>query len=256
MKIAAIVIDDDIDSRDILCSYIKENCPEIAIAGEAATVKETLALLATVKPDLLFLDIELPDGTAFDLLENISEKDFEVIFITAFDQYAVRAFKMAAIDYLLKPIANTVLEDAVIRVVSRIQEKHFSRHWEAFLHNSGQNNNTKKRLAITTSDGFLFVGLDEIVRLESHSNYTHFYFTNKSKLVSSRTLGYYEDILPKENFMRVHHAYIVNSGHIEKYIRSGGGGILVMCDGVQLPVSQRKKKDTLDYLLKLRGFEK
>jgi two-component system LytT family response regulator len=245
MKITAIVIDDDIDSRDILCSYLKANYPEITIAGEAGTISEAFVMVSKATPDLLLLDIELPDGTGFDLLERLPGMDFEVIFITAHNTYAMQAFKQAAIDYLLKPISYDELDQAIHKLENRVEEKYFLRHWKTLIHNSKQKNQYDQRLAIATAEGFLFIELKEIVRLESHSNYTHFYFRNKTKLVSSHTLGYYEELLPADKFCRIHHSHVVNTDCVEKYIKGGVGGSVVMSDGMELTVSQRKKDDVM-----------
>lgn len=245
MKITAVIIDDDADSRLVLRSYINATYPDILIAGETGTVEQSIDIIQKVKPDLLLLDISLPDGTGFDLLERLPGMDFEVIFITAHNKYAIQAFRLAAIDYLLKPVAYEEFDLAISKLENRIEEKYFLRHWKTLIHNSKQKNQYDQRLAIATAEGFLFIELKEIIRLESHSNYTHFYFRNKTKLVSSRTLGYYEELLPADKFCRIHHSHIVNIDCVEKYIKGGVGGAVVMSDGMELAVSQRKKDDVM-----------
>ena len=250
MKIAALIIDDDADSRFILGSYIRNHFPNILVAGEGATLQESVGLVQQTKPDLLLLDISLPDGTGFDLLKQVTDKSFEVIFITAHDQYAIEAFKCSAIDYLLKPVAYPDLQNALQKVAQRIQEKHFTRHWTTLAHNLGQRNPYQKKLAIASSDGYFFVEISDIVRLESHSNYTHFYFREAKKLVASHTLGYYEALLPADKFCRIHHSHLVNVDFIERYTREGAGGTVIMKDGSSLQVSQRKKENFLEQLVK------
>ena len=248
MKMTVVLIDDDADSRLILRSYIGEHHSEIVIVGEADAIASGVELVNKVKPDLLLLDISLPDGTAFELLKEFPEKNFEVIFITGFNTFAIQAFKLAAIDYLLKPVSFADIDDALKKAESRMEEKYFASHWKTLLHNSVQQSRYEKKLAIASAEGFMFVVIKEIVRLESHSNYTYFYFTNGKKLVSSRTLGYYEELLPAERFCRVHHSHLVNTDYIEKYIKSGAGGTVVMQDGMELTVSQRKKEEVLRHL--------
>ncbi len=250
MKISTLIIDDDIDSRLVLNTYIGKNCPELIVSGEAESVAESMQLINKKQPDLLILDISLPDGTAFDLLRQLPEPKFEVIFITAYDKYAIEAFKFSAIDYLLKPISYSELKEALRKVGDRIEEKYFKTHWLTLTHNLQYKNAYEKRLAIATGEGFIFTDIRSIVRLESHSNYTHFYFADRKKLVSSYTLGYYEELLPEENFCRIHNSHVVNIEHIDRYIKGGVGGTIVMRDGMELSVSQRKKEEVLKHLVK------
>jgi two-component system, LytTR family, response regulator len=245
MRITTLIIDDDADSRLILSNYIHKNCPELIVCGEAETVAVAVSLIKKEPPDLLMLDISLPDGTAFDLLRKLPENKSEVIFITAYDRYAIEAFKFSAIDYLLKPISFTELKEALRKVGDRVAEKYFKTHWITLTHNLQSKNPYEKRLAIATSEGFIFTDIKEIIRLESHSNYTHFYFASGKKLVSSHTLGYYEDILPVANFCRIHNSHLINIEFIDRYIKGGVGGTIVMKDGMELGVSQRKKGDIM-----------
>lgn len=250
MKISTLIIDDDIDSRLVLSDYILKNCPGLIVSGEAASVAASIQLVNKEKPDLLILDISLPDGTAFDLLRQLPEQKFEVIFITAYDKYAIEAFKFSAIDYLLKPISYTELKEALRKVDDRIAEKYFKTHWMTLTHNLQFKSPYEKRLAIATSEGFIFTDIRDIIRLESHSNYTHFYFAAGKKLVSSHTLGYYEDLLPEENFCRIHNSHLVNIEFIDRYVKGGVGGTVVMKDGTELSVSQRKKEEFLNHLVR------
>jgi len=253
MKISALIIDDDADSRFIVDNYIRNNCKEIIVTGQGASVKEGINLVKKHKPDLLLLDISMPDGTGFDLLRQIPESEFEVIFITGHDEFAIEAFKFSAIDYLLKPFAFQDLDDALRKVGDRLTEKYFIRHWGTLAHNLQQAKPYEKRLAIATAEGFIFTDIREVVRLESHSNYTHFYFTNGKKLVSSHTLGYYEELLPADNFCRIHNSHLVNIDFIDRYVKGGVGGTIVMKDGMELGVSQRKKEEFLKQLIKKGG---
>jgi two-component system, LytTR family, response regulator len=249
MKIYTVIIDDDADSRLVLDNYIKKNCFSISVVGEAATMQAAIALIEKSKPNLLLLDINLPDGTGFDLLKQIKHTGFEVIFITAYDSYAIEAFKISAIDYLLKPIDYSVLGAALRKVENRIEEKGFKNHWESLLHNMQYKTNHEKKLAITTTNGYFFIPIKDIVRLESQSNYTHFYLDNGKKLLSSHHLGYYEELLHEDKFCRIHNSHLVNIDFIEGYNRSGVGGTVIMKGGMELNVSQRKKEDFLSHLI-------
>ncbi|HMK03426.1 MAG TPA: LytTR family DNA-binding domain-containing protein [Ferruginibacter sp.] len=249
MKITTLIIDDDVDSRLILSSYIRDNCPDILVVGEAETVEAGIMLTKKERPDLLLLDISLPDGTGFDLLKQLPEKQFEVIFITAFDKFAIEAFRCSAIDYLLKPVAFADLKEALQRLKNRMEEKYFNTHWMTLAHNIQHRNTYEKRLAIATANGYIFIDINEIVRLESHSNYTHFYFKDGKKMISSHTLGYYEDLLPEEKFCRIHNSHLVNIDFIDRYTKGGVGGTIVMKDGMELGVSQRKKEIVVRQLI-------
>lgn len=250
MKIVTLIIDDDIDNREILCTYLKENCPQITVAGEAANLKQAAVLISKIKPDLLLLDIELPDGNGFDLLAGLAEREFEVIFITAFDKFAIEAFKFSAIDYLLKPIAYPGLEEALQKVSDRIEEKYFKMHWVTLTHNLLYKNPYEKRLAVTTGNGYVFIDLKDIIRLEANSNYTHFHLKDKKKMIASQTLGYYEGLLPGEDFCRIHNSHIVNIHFIDRYTKEGIGGTVIMQDGMELSVSQRRKDFFVGQLIK------
>jgi two-component system, LytTR family, response regulator len=249
MRINAVIVDDDQDSRLITGTFVRKYFPDVHIAGEGASVQEGLNLLQQLKPDLLLLDIEMPDGTGFDLLRNTEDKNFEVIFITAFDAYAIDAFKFSAIDYLLKPLSLTDLKDSMLKVKERIQSKLFERHWINLSYNLDHKNNYDRKLAIATISGFVFVDVKDIVRCESQSNYTQFHFENGKKMTSSRNLGYYEEILPVEKFCRIHHSHLINIDFLNQYIKGGSGGTVIMKDGAELDVSQRKKEDFLQKVI-------
>lgn len=242
MKISTLIIDDDADSRLIIRNYIEEYCPGVIITGEGAGVTESLRLIQKLSPDLLLLDISLPDGTAFDLLRQLPEKKFEIIFITAFDKFAIEAFRYSAIDYLLKPIAYKDLGEALKKTEQRMEEKYFAKHWMTLAHNLQYSSSQDKKLAIATGNGYVFTDIKEIMRLESQSNYTHFHLTGGKKLLSSHTLGHYEGLLPGDIFFRIHNSHIVNIDFIDRYSKEGIGGVLIMKDGTHLGVSQRKKE--------------
>jgi two-component system, LytTR family, response regulator len=249
MTINALLVEDDADSRLIAITYITKYFPEVKITGEALSVKEGLELIEIHKPDLVFLDIELPDGTGFDLLRSVGEKSFEVIFITAFNSYAIEAFRYSAVDYLLKPLSISDLKDALQKVKEKIQGKIFSQHWINLAYNLEHKNSYERRLAIATINGFVFVDVKDIIRCESNSNYTQFHFVSGKKMTSSRNLGYYEELLPEDKFCRIHHSHLINIDFLDQYIKGGSGGTVIMKDGTELDVSQRKKEDFLQKVI-------
>ncbi|HEX2627600.1 MAG TPA: LytTR family DNA-binding domain-containing protein, partial [Chitinophagaceae bacterium] len=233
----------------ITATFIKKNFPDLFIVGEAGSVAEGLTKIGEQRPDLVLLDIEMPDGTGFDLLRRVEEKNFEVIFITAFNAYAIDAFRFSAIDYLLKPVSLVDLKEALLKVKEKIQGRLFEKQWASLSYNLEHKNNYDRRLAITTSSGFVFADVKDIVRCESSSNYTQFYFANDKKMLSSRNLGYYEELLPPEKFCRIHHSHLINIDFLDRYIKGGSGGSVIMKDGTELDVSQRKKEQFLQKVL-------
>lgn len=254
MKIAAVVIDADINCRDQVRRYLRENCEQVVLAGEAATVKDAVELVKSVKPDMLLLDVEFPDGTAFELLARLDAEIPEIIFIATVEKYATEAFRAAASDYLLKPLAGPALANAIKRIINRINEKYFRQYLHTYLDRMQKKNYRDKRLAVSTMDGFLFVHLSEIIRLEAHANYTYLFLDKKRRIVSSKTLGYYEEILPAEFFCRIHHSHLVNMSFVEKYVRSRNGGMLILNDNTVLVVSQRKRNDVMEKFTRLGEF--
>lgn len=253
MKVSGIIVDDDADSRMILRSFLEAHHPGMVIKGEAATVADGIRLVASEQPQFVLLDISLPDGTGFDLLQQLPQKNFEVIFITAHDQYAIRAFKYAALDYLLKPVSFTELESALQRVQGKISEKYFSRHWNTLSHNLDVQQAVDKRLAIASGNKYFFIAIADIAYLESQSNYTYFHLADGKKLLSSYTLGYYEELLPEEQFIRIHHSCMVHTRFVDCYVREGAGGTVIMKDGKKLNVSQRKKEEVINRLIRKAG---
>lgn len=242
MKIITLLIDDDADSRLITRSFLQKQCPEIYIAAEAASVTDGVQLIKQCQPDLLLLDIELPDGSGFDVLNQVPEKNFEVIFITAYHSYAVEAFKFAAVDYLLKPVSVNDLTESVKRAAVNIRKKIFENQWPALSHNLQFSSNYDRKLAVATGTGYVFVNVKDIVRCQSSSNYTEFHLTGGKKILSSRNLGFFEELLPPEKFCRIHHSHLVNIDFVENYCKGSNGGSLQMTDGSELDVSQRKKE--------------
>jgi two-component system LytT family response regulator len=240
----AMLIDDEPNATEALTNMLRMTCPDVEVIATANDAQHGLEQLRTITPDLLFLDIQMPHMTGFELLEKLGKFNFSVIFSTAYDQYALQAFKVSAVDYLLKPIDLDELEAAVAKVRERMHastqpdlsalERLFQQVQKA----------EPQRIALPIGEGLQFIQVADIVRLESDSNYTTFYMVNREKLLISRTMGHFEAILPKQNFFRVHHSHLINLDQISRYLKTDGGYV-EMTDGSKVEISRRKKDDFL-----------
>ncbi len=240
--IKAVLIDDIPAAIKMLESDLQTHCPEIEVIGKAASVVSAAKLLRELKPDVVFLDIELEDGNAFDLLQILPEISFKIIFVTASDKYAIRAFRFSAIDYLLKPIDIDELKDAVQKIKNSDSKEKIDvllDHWS--------NKNASDRIALHSNDEIKIVNLLDIVRCESDNNYTNFYFVNKGRFLVTRTLKSYDQLLSESGFIRVHQSHLVNIKHIKSYVKTDGG-YLLMSDQSRVPVAVRKKAEVMDLL--------
>jgi len=243
----AVIIDDEKKSRQLLSNYLKRYCPEVELIGEGDNVKSGIKIIEELNPELVFLDVEMPDGTGFDLLKNYKgNKDrFCVIFVTAFSQYAIKAFQFSAIDYLTKPVDPSYLTQAVEKAAKELDQDDFSKKLETLI----SNNNGFEKIVLPTSDGIQLVRIEDIVRCESDGNYTTFYFKNNTSILISRTLKEYTNLLTESGFYRIHHSHLINMNYIDKYINRDGGYI-IMEDGSEVQISRRKKEDFLAVLYK------
>jgi len=242
--IRTIVIDDEPDGRSTLRNFLTKYCTDIELVGEAASVAEAVEQIRLNKPQLIFLDINMPDEDGFALFNHITSPNFHVIFVTAYDQYAVKAFKHNAINYILKPVNIDDLIDAVEKVKKMIETKLMAQQLDTLLRSVHKTHGVVNKIPLPVLDGFIYVNVDDIVRCEAEANYTCFYFTNRPKLVVSRTLGNYEKSLKDHGFMRIHHHHLINLSHVVQYLR-GRGGIVIMSDKKHIDVSQRKRDDFL-----------
>jgi two-component system LytT family response regulator len=248
--IKAIVVDDEKGARESLSKMIERNCADIEIVAKADSMLSAYEAINTHNPDLVFLDIEMPNGNAFDLLEKFKEINFDIIFTTAYDHYAIKAIKFSAIDYILKPIDVEELMLAVNRFESKTDKKDgLDKKFKMLLSNMKPENKLK-RVAVPDGDGLIFIELADIIRCESDSNYTYFILTSGKKIVAARTMGEYEQMFIDDNFYRVHRSHLINLNHVKKYIR-GEGGYVVMDDNTQVEVSRRNKNDFLERLAHL-----
>lgn len=234
-----LIVDDDANSRAILQSMIEKGHPELGPIFLAKNLREADELVRKEKPELVFLDVELPDGTGFDLLERVCVNDFKLVFTTAFEHYAVRAFKFNAIDYLLKPFSPDELADAIRKALAKTP---VSSGTQSLLNLIDFVRGSAKKLALPMLSGFEYVEVKDIIRCEAEGNYTRVYMRDKQMHLISRTLKNYEQLLVPEGFMRVHAAHLINLKEVKSY-RKGEGGYIVMCDGSTVEVSRNKKNE-------------
>ncbi|MFT3907916.1 MAG: LytTR family DNA-binding domain-containing protein [Ferruginibacter sp.] len=239
-----VIVDDEPKNLRILQKLLSEFCPQIQVIGEAGDVKKAFQVIKELKPDLVILDIEMPYGNAFDLLDSLMPIDFEVIFITAFDNYSLKAFKYSALDYLLKPVDISDLQAATNKAIQRIAGKNINQQVALLLSNFKNTQNNLQKIAIPTMDGFVFMNVEDIIRCESNAAYTYIYTVRNEKIVASKNIKEYEELLPSSIFCRIHNSHLVNLNRIKKYSK-GRGGTVIMEDGVILEVASRRRDDFL-----------
>lgn len=239
--IRALVIDDEEDSRSTMRALLTNYCENVIVVAEASSVKEGVAQIKVLKPDLVFLDIEMPFENGFQLFKYFDKIDFQVIFSTAYDEYAVKAFRFSALDYLLKPINLEELREALLRVkVGELNESYNKIRLQNLEYNL---DNSFKKIALPLTDSLLFVDIEEIIYLEADNNYTIFYTTNGKHLIS-KTLREYENILDTSGFFRISRSSLVNMKYIKRYIKHKNPTI-ELTNGVQLKISTSRKNEFL-----------
>lgn len=245
--IEAVIVDDEKHAVESLRLMLEKYVPQVQLVSSFNDPREALTHLKSNPPKLLFLDIEMPFLSGFDLLQALGDVHFEIIFTTAYDDFAIRAFKVSAIDYLLKPIEREELVRAVEKFQKRQPGSGFKDRFDIFLEGYLQDKEPQriKQVSLPTKDGFSFVSQKEIIRCESDSNYTTVYLTDGKKIVVSKTLKEIESQLDKSAFLRVHHSHVVNLNHIKSY-QKGNGGLIVMNNGDNVSVSRSRKQDFLD----------
>jgi two-component system LytT family response regulator len=247
--IKTVLVDDEEDSIKILQRLLGAYCTDVSIVGTADGVETGLQIIQATKPDLVILDIEMTHGNAFDLLNQLQPIEFQVIFVTAFDNYAIRAFKYSAVDYLLKPVDIDELTAAVEKVTQKTQGKSFIDQMETLLYNVETFQLTQQKMAVPTLTGLVFIPIKDIMRFEAKGSYTSIYLTNREEIVATRNIKEYEDLLPDAIFCRVHNSHIINLHKIQKY-HKGRGGYIVMEDGSNIEVASRRREEFLRRLLK------
>lgn len=239
----AIIVDDEEKSRITLRNFLTRYCPDISLADEADGVDSGLKSIRRHQPDVVFLDVEMNDGTGFDLLNLLKPVTFKVIFITAFDSYALKAFNFSAVDYLLKPIDPARLVEAVNKLNSASPNDLLHKKLEALL----ENKVSIEKIALPEIDGLVMVKIKEIIRCESESNYTRFYLKSGKTHLSTKTLKEYDEMFSGLNFCRIHKSHLININFVSRYIK-GEGGAVIMEDSTELEVARRRKDDLLQML--------
>jgi two-component system LytT family response regulator len=240
----AILVDDEESNVSSLKEKLGRHCIDINIVALCYNAADAIKAINFLEPDVVFLDIEMPVMNGFLLLQNVTFRNFELIFTTAYDHYAIKAIRFSALDYLVKPIEIEELKIAVEKVKEKRLNLNSAHQLEILLENLHGKKNSFQKIAIPTTDGLQFIKINEILYLEANTNYTHVILTDSKKYVVCQTLKTFEDILPIDTFIRIHNSYIINKNFAEKYIR-GEGGQVVLSNGVTLDVSKRKKADFL-----------
>jgi two-component system LytT family response regulator len=238
--IKALIVDDEQASIDLLKWLVNEYCPDITTVQWARSVQDAVPLIRSFQPDIVFLDIQMPHQSGFDLLTNIDNWNFEVIFTTAYNEFAIQAIRFSALDYLLKPIDESELKKAIERYkVKRIYAPAGQILFRNFIQNISQGSREKFKLALADASEIKYVQIDEIIRLQAESNYTHIFLTGNKVFISAKTLKEYDEMLQGHRFLRVHKSHLVNPMHIQAYDRQG---ILQMSDDSKVEVARRKKE--------------
>ncbi len=239
----AVVIDDEKDSRAILANYLQKYCPEVTLCGFGESVATGLEAIQKHDPDIVFLDIEMPYGNGFDLLEKIEHIHFETVFVTAFDHYAIRALNQSAAYYLLKPIDIDELQQAVEKIKAERMGGTQAPRAQVLAHNTRAG--ASQKIMLPTLEGFEVVTIEHILYCEAVDNFTRFHFETEPPLLICRTLKYFEDVLADHGFLRIHRSHVINPRFVVRYTK-GKGGYVTMKNNQELEVSPAKKQELLD----------
>ncbi|MEN8223881.1 MAG: LytTR family DNA-binding domain-containing protein [Bacteroidota bacterium] len=242
--IKTIIIDDEVKARETISNMLNTYCKDLEVIDTAGSVKEGLKVLKKNSPDLVFLDIKMGDGTGFDLLRKLDEVNFSLVFITAFEEFAIRAIKFSALDYILKPLDPDELIHAVEKARQAIEKENVSLRLEALYENLEMLNTKTKKIVLKTTSSVHIVNLSDIIRCESEKNYTHFFLSDREKVTVSKTLKEFNELLVNYSFYRVHQSHLVNLAHVKRYDKQEGG-YLVMDDNSSVPVSFRKREELM-----------
>jgi len=255
--IKAVIVEDEIKGLNNLRNLLVQHCGDVQIVGEARCVEEGVAILSdpAVEPDLAFLDINLPDGLVFKMLNSLRPIRFEIIFVTAYEQYAIKACEYSSIGYILKPIDPDLLKEAIARIRPRSGDaqqdaNQIDKRLDVFS-NAYQNPNAFTKMSISALDGIYFVNIRDIVRFEAEDNYTHIFLSNGERITASKTIKSYEDLLAPFNFYRVHKRHVINLNYMRKFVK-GDGGYLIMDDDIRIEVSRRRRPAFMEQMRRLQ----
>jgi len=248
-KLRTIIIDDEPPCVEALYLDLDRYCPEIEVVEQCIGSKQGLKAIKQHNPDLVFLDIEMPWMNGFELIEMIDDVNFDIVFTTAYDQFAVRAFKISAVDYLLKPIDKEDLIHSVQKILKK-QSKGFDEEHLKLLLQNVNNNNNDARIAFSTKEGLTFINVKDILYCEADGNYTTIFVKNRKSLLLSKPIKEVQNLLQDMNFCRIHNSYLINLAEINRYVR-GDGGYVIMSDDKNLSVSRTRKEDLLSKIQSL-----
>jgi len=246
--IRCVIVDDESKAREILVEMLKLYCNSVELVGQAQNVSKGYEVIKMLKPDLVLLDIKMPDGSGFDLLNKFNKIDFKVIFITAHEEYAIKAFRFSALDYILKPIDPTDLISAVEKASEANSVNNINEQFKTLKDNFyNETNSQEKRIVLKTTENIYIISIKDVIRCQSEKNYTYFYFKNRERIIVSKTLKDFDEILTDYGFMRIHRSNLINLSYIDRFEKSEGG-FLIMKDGSRVDVSHRKKEALLNYI--------
>jgi len=251
-KLKTVIIDDEPNAVDFIFSIIGEYCPGLEVVGKAYNVEEGVHKINETKPDLVFLDVEMPNGSGFDLLAQYPEKKFDVVFITAFNHYAIKAIKFSAVDYILKPININEFIEAVNKVIQKHSDTTLNSNENLKILIENLKTSAPSRLAIPTSDGMEYLNPKEIMRIEADRSYSWLYLTGNRKILVSKHLKEFQDLLSDRYFFRPHNSFLINLKFVHKFVRKEGGYI-EMQDGAQIPVSRNRKELFQIHMSRFKG---
>jgi len=246
----AVVVDDETKAREALIAMLGLYCPTVKIVGQAWNVQSAFDLITQTQPDVVFLDIQMPDGSGFDLLSKFQHVFFKFIIVTAYQEHAIRAFKFSAIDFILKPIDPTELDQAVEKLAETIKEHEQNLKLSAFASNIQDENKQSQKVLLKTNDSIEVVEFGSIIRCESQNNYTLFFFNDRPKLLVSKALKEFEELLTGSGFLRTHQSHLVNVNYISNYIKQPDTH-LILKDGTKIPVAVRKRETVGEVIRKI-----
>ena len=252
-KIKTILVDDEPRGLTSLQKLLEFNCPELEIVSACDNADEAIKKIQLLKPGIVFLDIAMPEKNGFDLLHELGEINFEIIFVTAHNDFMMQAFRFSAVDYLLKPVEDNLLIEAVKRAAKKFEEKTPGNNIDILLHNLHNRNEWQKmKICIPSLKGFRVVKLSEIIYCEASSNYTNFHFIDRSVICASKPIHEFETLLEDSGFVRIHKSFVINLEHVKEYLR-GEGGTVILSNGHEVEVSRRKKEV---FMNKMKEFYK
>ncbi len=245
----AIIIEDEMDAKQLLSRILSDYCPTVKLIGTASNLNKGEQLINELEPDLVFMDIQLGDQTGFQLMDRLEKKSFKLIITTAYEEFALKAFKYEAIDYILKPYSPKSIIAAIGRVTKAYHDSAVYRRLDSLLNNK----KTSKKISLPTSEGILLININDILHIEADRSYSNVYLENNTKQVISKSLKDLQELLPKSDFFRIHTSYLINLNKIERYSNEDGGAV-IMSDKKRVPIARRRKNEFMELIKSGTGF--